>query len=354
MKKRLSILLLLPLIVFIGFIGCEGPEGPAGPAGANGDQGENGADGALLCLNCHDDAGMAQKEAEFALAGHSEAYTRFNSGSCAVCHSHEGFVANGDQAGLEDAFVHGSTMSCGTCHSHSTNGEGKVFSADVPLRFNDPVVMLTGVDDIDLGGESNLCVRCHQPRTTWDAYDDETGDFAFITSSHAGPHHGAQSTALMGLGGDHRLSSSLDDYGPSPHGAEGCVSCHMNEGNHSFKPVAAACTGCHEVDGDLDHGDARAAIATKMATLAGYLTATEGHAIERDSLGVYVVIPDSMVHGPLHMDDAGEYHPVIGAFDRDVYSAFWNYMTVVEDQSGGAHNPPYMEALLNASMDVFE
>jgi hypothetical protein len=359
MKKRLSILLLLPLIVFIGFIGCEGPEGPAGPAGATG---ANGEDGALFCLSCHDATAMDQKEAEFAQAGHLEAYTRVTSASCAPCHSHEGFVQYGNNGQmLEDAFVHGSTMTCGTCHSHQNNGSAAVFDADeVPIRFNDPVVMRTGIDDMDFENNSNVCVRCHQPRRDWSEYDDGMGDMVMITSSHAGPHHGAQVTPLMGLGGDHRLNGLLEGMGPTEHGTDaGCVSCHMVDGNHTFKPVAAACTGCHDVPDDFDYNGKLTDIAAKMETLAGYLTSQDGNGIGRDSTGTWVVIPDSTVHGPLHWEDGedgeeGAYHPVPGQYERDVYSAFWNFMTVMEDQSGGVHNPPYLEALLNASILVFQ
>ncbi len=347
MGKKLLILMLAMLFSSVGFIACEGP---AGPAGATGE------DGALFCLSCHDATAMDQIETQFAQAGHSEAYTRVTSTSCAPCHSHEGFVVYGNngQVPLEDPFVHGSTMTCGTCHSHSNNGSAAVFSDEVPIRFNDPVVMLTGLEDVDYGDNSNVCARCHQPRRTWATYDDGIGDMVMITSSHAGPHHGNQVTPLMGKGGDHRLNNLLEGMGPTQHGTEStCVSCHMVEGNHTFKPVAAACTECHDVTDDLDYNGKRAEIATKMETLVGYLVAQEGHAIERDSTGTWVVIPDSMVHGPLHFEDE-EYHPVVGQYDRNVYSAFWNYMTVMEDQSGGVHNPPYLEALLDASILVFQ
>lgn len=346
--------MLAVLISSVGFIACEGPEGPAGPAGTDG---ATGADGALFCLSCHDATAMDQKEMEFAQAGHSEAYTRITSTSCAPCHSHEGYVeyGNNGQNLLEDAFVHGSTMTCGTCHSHKNNGSAAVFdSTEVPIRFNDPVKMLTGLDDVDYGNNSNVCARCHQPRRNWAEYDDGMGDMVMVTSSHAGPHHGNQVTPLMGLGGDHRLNGLLEGMGPTEHGTDaGCVSCHMVDGNHTFKPVAASCTGCHDVPDDFDYNGKLTEIAAKMATLAGHLTAVEGNAIERDSTGTWVVIPDSMVHGILHEED-GEYHPVLGQFERDVYSAFWNYMTVMEDQSGGVHNPPYLEALLDASILVFQ
>ena len=358
-------LLLFPLLILIVFLGCEGPEGPAGPAGPAGDTGVDGADGAdgadgsLFCLTCHAPESMDAKEAEFAQAGHSEPYTRFTSTSCAICHSHEGFIEYGlnGQEDLEEAFTHGSKMTCGTCHSHSNNGEPAVFDTtegSIPIRFNDSVVMLTGLDDMDFGNNSNVCVRCHQPRRGWSTYDDETGDMVMITSSHAGPHHGAQATALMGLGGDHRVNGLLESMGPSPHGAAGCITCHMDESNHTFKPAAAACEECHDVDADFDHGGARADIATKMATLLGLLTEYEGNAIEEDSTETWVVIPDSTVHGILHVDEEGEVHPVVGQFDRAAYSAFWNYMTVMEDQSGGVHNPPYLEALLDASIAAIE
>lgn len=374
------------LSILIAFLGCEGPEGPAGLTGAtgadgkdgadgekgedgqngedgeDGQDGEDGAEGSLFCLTCHAPAAMDVIEGQFAQAGHSEPYTRFTSTSCAPCHSHEGYVeyGNNGQIDLDEAYTHGSKMTCGTCHSHSNNGEPAVFDTTegmVPIRFNDPVRLRTGQPDMDFGNNSNVCIRCHQPRRSWSTYDDETGDMVMLTSSHAGPHHGAQATGLMGMGGDHRLTSVSDPagIGVMAHGTgAGCVSCHMNERNHTFKPVVAACAGCHgDMPDDFDLNGRVTAITAKMETLAGFLVDQEGNAIGRDEEGNWQVIPDSTVHGPLHFED-DEYHPVVGQYDRDVYSAFWNYMTVMEDQSGGVHNPPYMEALLDNAIAVFE
>lgn len=361
MVHRYLVLLLLPLVAILGFNACEGPEGPAGAQGEIGPAGEDGADGSLFCMTCHAPEAMDEIEAEFAQAGHSEPYTRFTSTSCAPCHSHEGYVEYGlnGQEDLEQPYTHGSKMTCGTCHSHSNNGEPAVFdtsAGSVPIRFNGPVVLRTGQADMDFGNNSNVCVRCHQPRRSWSTYDDEMGDMVMVTSSHAGPHHGNQGTTLLGQNGDHRLNEVTDasTLGPATHGIDSdCISCHMNEGSHTFKPVASSCEECHDVTPEFDYNGFRTNIATKMTTLEGYLLAVEGNAIERDTSDNWVVIPDSTVQGILHEED-GELHPVVGQFDRDVYSAFWNYMTVMEDQSGGVHNPAYSEALLDNSIAVFE
>ncbi len=360
--------LLLITFVCIGMvllISCEGPAGPAGPAGADGGvgaDGTDGADGALFCLGCHDQGAMDDKAVQFAEAGHSTAYTRFTSTTCAPCHSHQGFIQYGEggQVDLDFIFDYGSTMTCGTCHSHKLNGSPAVFDTTegwVPIRFNDPVILRTGEPDLDFGNNDNLCVRCHQPRRNWAEYDDETGDSVKVTSSHAGPHHGAQSTTLMGLGGDHRLTSISDAslLGPSTHGTgAGCVACHMYERNHTFAPAVETCEACHSsVPTDFDYNGVKTSIAAKMTTLAGLLSAIEGQGIGRDSDGVYQVIADSTVHGIVH-EEEGEFHPVVGQFDRTAYSAFWNYMTVMEDQSGGIHNPAYVNALLDNAIDAIQ
>ncbi len=358
MNKILVISVSLTIMLMIS-IACEGPAGPTGQTGA---EGPAGALSSLFCLSCHEPAVMDQKEVEYTDAGHSTAYTRFSSTTCAPCHSNEGFIEFGDggQEELDVAFEHGSTMTCGTCHAHKDNGGGAVFDTTegwVPIRFNDPVVMKTGAANIDFDNNNNLCARCHQPRRAWDTYDtDLASDSVKITSTHAGPHYGAQSTTLLGLGGDARLSSVVDitTIGPSTHGVSaGCIQCHMNERNHTFKPNVVTCEVCHTVTADFEYNGGRAEIAEKMSTLAGLLTAVEGQGIGRDTSGVYQVIADSTVHGILHLED-GEYHPVVGQFERDVYSAFWNYMTVMEDQSGGVHNPAYVKALLDNSLEVLQ
>ncbi len=354
MKTTFTVLVVIMLAMSLAFVGCEGPEGPAG---ADGMDGIDGADGGAFCMTCHDVTVMDEKEAEFALAGHFEAYTRATSTSCAPCHSHEGFImyGNGGQEPLEDAPAFGATMTCRTCHSHKTNGEGATFDTTagvVPMRFDvDAVVMLTGADDMVMSNGNNMCVTCHQPRRAWTEYDDSEGDMVMVTSSHAGPHHSAQGAVLMGWGGNTNITP---DAGPATHGTgAGCIECHLTDGNHDFKPVTTSCEECHTVTADFDYGDRRANVATKMATLEALLTEATGNAIERDTTGTYVVIPDSTVHGILH-EEEGEFHPVVGQFDRAVYSAFWNYMIVMEDQSGGVHNPAYIEDMLDDAIAAME
>ncbi len=358
LTRYLFLALLLSLALGLT-VSCEGPAGPTGQTGA---EGPAGALSSLFCLGCHEPAVMDQKEVEFAEAGHSTAYTRFNRLPCAQCHSHEGFIefGNGGQEQLEVAFEHGSTMKCGTCHAHKNNGGGAEFDTTagwVPIRFNDPVVMRIGGDDIDFGNNSNLCVRCHQPRQGWELYDvDLTSDSVMVTSTRVGPHYGAQGTTLLGLGGDARLSSVVDitTIGPSTHGVSAsCIKCHLHERNHTFKPNVVVCEACHTVSADFEYNGGKAEISEKMSTLAALLAEQTGQGIGQDTSGVYQIIPDSTVNGILYLDE-GEYRIARGQFERKVFSALWNYRTVYYDQSGGVHNPAYVKALLDNAIAAMQ
>ncbi|UCF16827.1 MAG: hypothetical protein JSW59_05070, partial [Phycisphaerales bacterium] len=49
------------------------------------------------------------------------------------------------------------------------------------------------------------------------------------------------------------------------------------------------------------------------------------------------------------------YHPVVGVYPAAKAQALWNYIFIaIEDASSGAHNPPYTNALLDASIAAMQ
>ncbi len=338
--------------------GCT-KEGPMGPAGADGTDGTDGTDGNSTCIECHGQDIKATIAAQFTLSAHNIAEVTESreawSGSCARCHTHQGYVQLAEIGSVIGTVANPETLKCATCHGlHETMG-----GSDYAFRLGDPVTLLTDNTTVVDGGSNNTCLNCHQSRRNGEYYDKETeaktftrkftGDdiaiyqtaafgpagsatlngtadtltvvfdvpttHAYISSTHAGPHYGAQGNTWAGVGGYTADAGTMF----SPH-SDGCVKCHMGEASgHSFKPELDNCTSCHgEKDVYMD------AIADRQKDVAAALEAI--HAI--------------------HEED-GEYHPMYASLTREQFQAFWNFMIIMEDRSNGAHNPTYVDAMLD-------
>lgn len=123
-------------------------------------------------------------------------------------------------------------------------------------------------------------------------------------------------------------------------------------GGHSWNPVEAVCLNCHpgseppEIDG----------FDTDMALLKSLLEQAVGeqYVLDADGNPVGTGVP---IVG-LILDD----YPDPGETDRsqpgiwtvEQAQAAWNYMTLLEDQSKGIHNPDYAKALLQNSIEALQ
>jgi len=342
-KKTLIILgtLVLALTFLTACAGAEGatgpagpagPAGPEGPAGAGGADGTAGADGAsamatdLTCTECHNDTTIISGkktawESSIHGSGTAAAYAG-GRGGCEGCHSGGAFKEM-IAAGLSpDTFEGGvadvTHQDCRTCHMVHTSYTGD----DWALTTNAPVALYAFEDATYDGGQGNLCAVCHQPRRQMEPGVD--GMFE-ITSTHWGPHHGPQSTMLLGIGG-----AGATEGKPSAHATmveDGCVTCHLGENDdHTFEPDVAACQGCHADLEDFDLNGAQSEVEAMAAELGELLEAA----------------------GLLH-----DGHPNPGTYTEDQAQAAWNYIYIVlEDKSLGAHNMAYTKAMLEAGLEV--
>jgi hypothetical protein len=311
-------------------------EGPMGPPGADG---EDGMDGNVTCMECHSTDVQDAINLQFQQSVHSAGAIAVDYAGgrvgCSECHSHEGFVefaATGDVAGT---ITNPGAWQCKTCHNIHATFE----VADYAFRLADAVTFIFDETTVFDAGNSNLCANCHQSRRA-EPNMDIPGATYEITSTHYGPHHGAQANILMGVGfaeipGD--LSYPTD--GSSSHMAEDgrCTGCHMydyaeGEGGHTFNPSLASCNACHTGSStDFDYG--------------GVQTETEELLIElRDLLIAHEVLEY------VELDDA--YEPIPGEYDMVLVQAFFNWVGLEEDRSLGVHNPQYVKALLQNSIDA--
>jgi len=347
MKKQFVLASWFTLLFFALMVSCV-KEGPVGPAGADGIDGTNGidgvdgTDGTATCMRCHDSGSdLVAKQVQYqnsihALGGNFER----NSTSCAICHTHEGFLerlatgANSTAAAISDP----TPVNCRTCHKiHETYTE-----ADYELRVTGPVDLING-GTVDFGN-GNMCINCHQSRPY--EIPDMANDSTTITSSRWGTHHGPQSAMVFGLGG-FEIPGDLS-YSNSPHSqlvTDGCITCHMAEafgnsaGGHTFnmtyiyhggsQPNMVGCVACHAEADDFNVNGAQDEIEELLLELEGLLIAK----------GVYNT-------------NSGLWNT--GTYETNVAGAALNYIFVKEDRSDGVHNFNYARALLKNSIDAIQ
>lgn len=334
-------------------------DGPMGPAGADGTDGLDGTDGNSTCMACHSTESKSNIEAQFAMSVHSSGLNAVDyaggRASCAACHSHQGFVQYASTGAVAGDITNPSAWECGTCHGlHETMG-----GSDYALRLSDPVnPIFNPALTMDLGGSSNLCANCHQSRRGEPNLTNPGEDTFNITSSHWGPHHGAQANVVAGVGFANIPGSvEYPEAGSAKHlTMASCTGCHMSEfdneedqGGHTWNPSLIACNTCHEAsDEDFNYGGVRSDVAAKLETLRDELV----------RLGVVEFAEESIYELNEETGDIelvvlpGEYHVVPGTYPTVQARAFFNYVGLDEDRSFGAHNPKYVKALLQNSIEA--
>ena len=339
--NNFSKLLLFAAVVLFAATSCvkEGPMGLAGADGTNGTNGADGSDGTVSCLACHAGTNMDQKKSEFYMSEHSLGAVAVESeggnSSCNRCHSSEGFIEYAT-LGTSGTVNKPSAWECATCHGlHSTFQAG-----DYALRFESkPVVSNQDATyKFDFKNNSNLCVNCHQARTAEPSKAKPGATFA--VSVRIGPHHGPQGNIVAGIGfAEIPGAVAYPAAGSSKHYAGSCTSCHMStftnkQGGHSLIPSLAACNSCHNAtDKNYDHNGKQTTIAARLIVL-------------RDLLVAKGVIVKTTVDG------VDTYTPKTQSVPMVQAQAAFNYYGLMDDRSEGVHNPPYVTALIENSIQA--
>jgi hypothetical protein len=324
----------------ITFSSCT-KEGPQGPAGTNGENGINGTDGTATCGACHDMSETVEtKILQWGNSIHATGgnYER-NSTDCAVCHTSQGFRER-IQTGADttvDVIHNPSNINCYTCHDiHDT-----YTVADWGLRVTDPVTFWATGETFDFG-KGNLCASCHQARPAdMPTISNNPLDSFKITSNRWGPHHGPQSSLIVGSAA-YKLGSGYDN---NPHASitDECVTCHMADaygsqaGGHTwnmtyslhgaedFNVPGCLASNCHLSDPTGKIEDLQTEIQGKLDQLQALLEAA----------GVY---------------NAGTDLANVGMYQNNVAGAYFNFVYINEDRSLGVHNPNFARMLLDNSI----
>ncbi len=281
------------------------------------------------CMSCHDDTTVITGKqlahgGSVHGTGTSAAYAG-GRGSCTACHSGASFsamVAEGVGPNEFNTVVDVTRQDCRACHQIHTS----YTVADWALETTAPVNLYAfGELNYD-GGKGNLCATCHQPRRAIAAADPN--GYIAVTSTHWGPHHGPQSAILLGKGG----AGDVPGVASFHYRLIGdtCVSCHIGpDMDHSFAAVSSSCDECHTPEDEID---------VSMESVEAKI----------------VVLHDMLEANGLYHDG----HPVVNrdpGYPAAQAQALWNYILIaVEDGSSGAHNTPYVNALLDASIAALQ
>jgi hypothetical protein len=347
-------------------------------------------------------AGEAGKSEQWHLSGHadsaSEAFRHWDgdgevSASCARCHSSPGFVDWAQNVAAAPVPL-GSLVDCKACHADTD------LYTDPSTRYADlathpalePVLFPSGAT-ATLNNDSNMCMGCHQGRSSGDALvapstntvvqaPTDYDSYNFINRHYfaaAAILFGADVTAGYEYGG--QVYKGQNTYNAAHASLDTCFECHMRGANmdHTWLPQLTDCSGCHQgitsfeelglpfgaPDVDYDGDGTGESFQAEIDGMAAILYATiQDYATDGVSLGgVGHVSP--VVYGPgaypYWFEDAnnnGVYDEGIDVdryedFDLDMLRGAFNYHSA-QDPCNDQHNYKYALQGLYDSIDFLD
>jgi Cytochrome c554 and c-prime len=221
-----------------------------------------------VCGTCHGEPprhGRFQQWEDSAHANYELAIDEGMSGSCAKCHTANGFIAwqpilasgNDGPAGSSPKVtwsqedVHPQT--CTTCHDPhavgTTTGEG----TNAPMRIQgDTYELMSGFTAYSVG-KGAICMQCHNSRRG--LRNEENWPTTSASDPDRAPHLGTQADVVMG---QNAYFVEIGFRGPHGFIDDTCVKCHMSltdppeefsyqKGgtNHTFEASGEICSECH-------------------------------------------------------------------------------------------------------------
>lgn len=317
------------------------------------------------------DLSTAQRNDPGHFAGSTEPFRHWDAegevpGGCAKCHSADGlptFIHNGTNIATEPS----NGFRCNTCHDE----------ANWPNRYVvDEVTFPSGaVLTFGEGKDANLCIECHQGRSSTPALNKALGDKPADTPDEnirfTNIHYFAAGATLFGTEAQGAYEFAGKQYnGPHPHVASGfdCTTCHDV---HALKIKVEACATCHgassdptdpatfrvdatDWDGD---GNTTEGVKDEIATFAERLYAgIQKYAADKGTGIVY----DAAAYPYFFVDADGDGKPDTGdegplgynAWTPTLLKAAYNYQYYQKDPGNFAHNAKYVMQFLYDSIQA--
>lgn len=247
-----------------------------------------------VCGSCHGEPprhGLFQQWETSAHSNYATAIAESSSGSCAGCHTAQGFMTwigsgdlskqlqgkTGNITAPELAAIvtpdNAQPQTCTVCHDPHKQGFG---TTNATVRITDNTGMLRAGFEATNVGKGAICMVCHNTRNG--LHND-----ANPPTAYSAPHTPSQTDVLMGQ------NAYFVNTQRSPHGdlQDTCVTCHMEESpapldlsmagagaNHSFAADIKMCSKCHsdKLDGTALQAGTKAKLDTVGTALTQYLS----------------------------------------------------------------------------------
>ncbi|MFC1755333.1 carboxypeptidase regulatory-like domain-containing protein [Thermoproteota archaeon] len=308
-----------------------------------------------VCLQCHAQYPDYIQSAHYLNSGRNNLHMA-ESTDCADCHTGQGFVnyfIRGEELVFPNMVTPNnpanmiepelqSPIGCVTCHDPHTAthpdepNEGK----SLQLRTSGEVTSPQGwiVD----AGESKVCVICHSNKRDV-AYLEKYLD----SGNSRGPHSNTQSDVFYGEG----VITWGENFSDSPHlflTPDGCIKCHMVDGDHSWSMVASdgtekieTCmqTFCHSAGTITTFNKISRSDFDGDGTIEGVGTEIEG-LLEQ----LREVLPKKE-DGTLYT--SGFNNAGLTVLELEAY---WNYNVINNDGSNGIHNTQFVVQVLQETI----
>ncbi len=294
-------------------------------------------------------------------AGNTEAFRHWDAegevpGACVKCHTSEGlpmFIKNGATIAVEPS----NGFMCTTCHDE----------ANWPNRYVvNQVTFPSGANlTFGEGADANLCLQCHQGRSSTPTVNRALGDKEADTPDQsirfANIHYFAAGATLFGSEAQGAYQFAGKEYvGKHPHVEAGfdCKSCHDV---HALEVKVETCAGCHagaadpkdpetyriaaddwDGDGDVTEGvkDELAGFGERLYAAIQAYAKDKGTPIVYDPVRYPYFFVDANEDGA---PDTGDQGPVsYNAWTPNLLKAAYNYQYYQKDPGAFAHNAKYV------------
>ncbi len=311
-------------------------------------------------------------------AGSEEAFRHWDEdghvpGNCSKCHSAAGLPLFAEQGvTINQPFSNG--LNCATCHNDL--GEYTLYqTADVTFPSGATVTFAADEEDED-GLAANLCINCHQGRSSTPSVDRGLAGLEDDTPSESirfsNIHYFAAGATLFGTEVQGAYEFAGQTYvGRYEHVGkfDTCIECHST---HALEVKYAECTECHENvaspedlplirDTEIDYdgdGDATEGFAGELETMGEVLyaalqayAATNSEPIVYDAHGYPYFFTDLNGDGVPTPDEANYGNRYV-TWTPNLLRAGYNYQYLQKDPGAYTHNGFYVLQILYDSINA--